>query len=510
MHLMISFLEQRKKWEPLLPHILQEPSLVSFQKAGKSSFLPELSPWFPSIAHLSAASLEKGESESAPSKIGVLFSGGPASGGHNVLVGMQELLPEGGLIGFLGGISGLIKANFRVLRRDEVFSYRNTGGFDLLGSGRTKIETEAQIAAIAKTCKELVLDGLVIIGGDDSQTNAACLSEAFLAQGLKTRVVGVPKTIDGDLQTKDLPISFGFDTACRTYAEMIGNIARDALSSRKYTHFIKLMGRSASHITLECALATQPNLALIGEEKRSLREIVEEMARLIEARALAGKPYGVILIPEGLIEFIPEMQRLIALLGRSSESALPAEEKKLFESLPEKIQQQLLLDRDPHGNVRLSQVATEELLIGMLHPILRERGVSSFSPQAHFFGYEGRAAYPSQFDAAYCLALGRAAVLAVRDRITGALCTIPNLAEEVSKWQVKAVPLISLMTLEERKGKKRPVIAKALVDLHGKAYSLFRQRRENWKSGDQYLYPGPMQFFGEAEKYHQPPLILTS
>ena len=402
-------------------------------------------------------------------------------------------------------------------QKEEIFLFRNTGGFDLLGSGRTKIETEEQLAAATRVCQELKLDGLVIVGGDDSNTNAAVLAEYLLAKGCKTRVIGLPKTIDGDLQAEHVPISFGFDTACKTYSELIGNIAKDAVSSLKYTHFIKLMGRSASHIALECALSTHPNLTLIGEEEKGLSQVVDEIVSVIERRSKKGKEYGAILIPEGLIEFIPEMKRLISALNQIAEKdervilKLEKEDKEVFETLPQEIQKQLLLDRDPHGNVLLSQVDTQVLLIDLVAKRLKERGfMGKFSPQAHFLGYEGRAAYPSNFDATYCLALGMAAVFAIRDGLTGVLCGIPNLKEKVDLWQIWAVPLVSLMALEKRKGKEKPVIAKTVVDLKGKAFARFSRDRKRWEEEDAYLSPGPIQFFGDKDLCDAPPLLLTS
>jgi pyrophosphate--fructose-6-phosphate 1-phosphotransferase len=397
------------------------------------------------------------------------------------------------LFGFLGGPAGIVEGKYRELQRSEIDQVRNQGGFDLLGTGRTKIETEAQMAAAMGICRGLELDGLVVIGGDDSNTNAALLAEYFLEKGCGTRVVGVPKTIDGDLRSEDIEISFGFDTACKTYAEMIGNIARDALSTKKYYHFIKLMGRSASHIALECALATHPNLVFIGEEGKSLEEIVAEIADLIRRRKAVGKEYGVILIPEGLIEFMPEMKGLIQGLNQGVEK-LTGENKKLFNRLPEKIQKQLLLDRDPHGNITVSQIETESLLIELL------KG-EKVAMQPHFFGYEGRSCLPSNFDADYCAALGRMAALGVRDGLTGMICA-------VSKRSLKMVPIVRLMHMEIRKGKEKPVIEKALVDRKGKSYVDFLLCKKTWELEDRYRHPGPIQFWGEPEICDSVPLLL--
>ncbi|MEI6243098.1 MAG: diphosphate--fructose-6-phosphate 1-phosphotransferase, partial [Chlamydiota bacterium] len=457
-----------------------------------------------------------------PLRVGVVFSGGQASGGHNVIAGLFDALTslcsKSRLFGFLEGPGGILKNETKEITKELLTSYRNQGGFDLIGSGRTKIETKEQLAASIETMKHLSLDGLVIIGGDDSNTNAAILAEYFLAHGLSTKVIGVPKTIDGDLQNEFIDISFGFDTACKVYNEMIGNIAQDALSAKKYYHFIKLMGRSASHIALECALTTHPNITLIGEEiaakNKTLLSIGEEIADSIQARTAQGKNYGVVLIPEGLIEFIPEMKLLIQELNRlladiknisltqrsEIEKKLSTASVQCFRSLPEKIQTQLLLDRDPHGNVQVSQIETEKLLIDTVQMILKKRNFSGkFHALQHFFGYEGRCSLPSNFDAKYCYALGHVAALLIEGGFTGYMSTLSPLTKPIEEWEPKGIPLTSMIILEERKGIMKPVIKKALVDLSKKPFVSFMKNRKKWEIEDCYVNPGPIQFFGEKE-----------
>ncbi|MCY3974175.1 MAG: diphosphate--fructose-6-phosphate 1-phosphotransferase [Simkaniaceae bacterium] len=456
-------------------------------------------------------------------RVGVLFSGGQAAGGHNVLIGLFRTLKrfdaKSRLFGFSGGPSGLIEGRYEELHADLPDAYLNQGGFDLIGSGRTKIETGRQFADVNKTVTSLALDGLVIIGGDDSNTNAALLAEYFIERDIPVTVAGVPKTIDGDLRGEYLPLPFGFDTASKTYAEIIGNIGRDALSADKYTHFIKLMGRSASHIALECALMTRPNHTLIGEETvakgDTMEMIVEKMADLIERRSASGKNHGVILIPEGLIEFIPEMRALIEELNRVEKveediaDTLSSASQHTFRYLPEEIRNQLLLDRDPHGNVRVSHIRTEELLSRLLTLERRKRGGTvPFLPVHHFLGYEGRAAYPSNFDATYCYNLGTVAALLIRNELTGYMGTLYDLHKPTSQWQVAAVPLTSMMTMEVRKGKETPVIGKTLVDLKGEPFRLFAEKRTSWAEEDHYLFPGPIQFAGGSELTDRGPATL--
>lgn len=474
-------LEQiRLKYQPRVPASLRELGEVGCETTESRGVLPEIQALFLKTHAAKTQRILRVRHKTPPRtmKVGALFSGGPAPGGHNVLTGLFDALQEMGqgstLLGFLDGPAGLMKNKSKLLDRAAIDSVRNLGGFDLIGSGRDKIEEPEQLVAAASTVHAHALDALVIIGGDDSNTNAAVLAEYFLAQGLPTRVIGVPKTIDGDLRAPEIELSFGFDSACKTYAELIGNIARDAMSVKKYYHFIKLMGRSASHITLECALATHPNIALIAEERRSLDEIVQHIVSVIERRAKVGKEYGVILIPEGLIEFVPEG------------------------SLPKSVADKLS-PTDAHGNVLLSQIPTEKLLIEQVRGALEARKFAGkFQPQDHFFGYEGRCCFPSNFDANFAYTLGRAAALGAREGLTGVIVGVQELAKPPEEWDVAFIPIVQLMRLEVRKGKKKPVIQKALVELRGRAFLEFAKRREAWEMGDAYESPGPMQFAGEA------------
>ena len=416
----------------------------------------------------------------------------------------MKLNPHTTLYGFLGGPKGILENETLLLTEELLRPYRNQGGFDLLGSGRTKIETEEQFAAAQNTMEKLQLDGLVIIGGDDSNTNAAFLAQYFLQNGCGTRVIGVPKTIDGDLKNDYVEISFGFDTASKVYSEIIGNIARDALSAKKYYHVIKLMGRSASHIALECALQTHPNYTFISEEiaakGATLDQLVNEVADMVAERAAQGKNYGVILIPEGVIEFIPQIKSLIRELnqllaaGKSHEN-LSKESRAAFDALPEKIRSQLLLERDPHGNVQVSKIETEQLFIELFSKALKKRGVK-FNAQAQFCGYEGRSAFPSDFDCNYCYALGHVAALLIDAGATGYMAVVQQLGDPVEKWAVLGVPLLAMMTIEARQGQDKAVIKKGLVDLSGKPFEVFKKMRGSWMLEDDYQYPGPIQFFG--------------
>lgn len=451
-----------------------------------------------------------------PLRLGVVLSGGQAAGGHNVIIGLYDALkklnPKSQLFGFLDGPSGIIKNIHKELVLEELNRFRNTGGFDLLGSGRTKIESPEQFVSSLETVKKLDLDGLVIIGGDDSNTNAALLAQYYRENNCKTCVVGVPKTIDGDLKNSFIEISFGFDTACKTYSEIIGNVMRDTLSAKKYWYFIKLMGRSASHVTLEAALQTQPNLAWISEEvlakKRTLSDLVAEAADLVSKRSASGKNYGIVLIPEGIIEFIPEVKLLIKELNtlladgkaESIETLLTEASKRCFLAIPKDVRAQLLYDRDPHGNVQVSKIETERLFIQMVKEELkRRRFKGKFDPQPMFLGYEGRAAFPSNFDCQYCYALGYVAALLIQSKASGYICSIQNLTEPVEDWTIAGIPLIAMIHQEERNGKVVPVIEKALVDLDGPVFAAFNAMRQKWALEDHYHSPGPIQFWGPPE-----------
>ncbi|MEO7423785.1 MAG: diphosphate--fructose-6-phosphate 1-phosphotransferase [Fibrobacteria bacterium] len=472
--------------------------------------------------------------EAKPLRIGVVLSGGQAPGGHNVIAGLfdsvKSLHSQSQIFGFLGGPSGLEKGKYLTLTPEIMDAYRNTGGFDIIGSGRTKLETPEQFDRCIEVIKSLELNAVVIIGGDDSNTNAAILAEYLKAKGLSTSVIGVPKTIDGDLKNAHIPVSFGFDTAVKTYAELIGNIARDAGSAKKYWHFIKLMGRSASHIALEAGLQTHANVTLVSEEveKRnlSLEQIVDDIARVISARADAGKNYGVVLIPEGLIEFIPSFKTLIgrlndllakheaefakaetadakiaAMSGWLGADASSAALGKTFASLPKTIQLQLLLDRDPHGNVQVSLIDTDALLAELVGRKLKASPAfkGKFSSQRHFFGYEGRAAAPSNFDADYCYSLGCVAAVLVKSGRTGYMASIRNVSKGVDQWAAGGIPISMMFNMEQRHGHLKPVIQKALVELEGPAFKALAASRAQWEIEDAFIYPGPIQYFGPSE-----------
>ncbi|MDR0475153.1 MAG: diphosphate--fructose-6-phosphate 1-phosphotransferase [Treponema sp.] len=474
-------------------------------------------------------------------KVGVILSGGQAPGGHNVIAGLYDGLKKGNpaskLYGFLGGPSGIVD-NKNILFTDAIIDdYRNTGGFDIIGSGRTKIETPEQFDASLETAKKLELNAIVIIGGDDSNTNAAFLAEYFLEKGSDIQVIGCPKTIDGDLKNEHIETSFGFDTACKTYSELIGNIERDANSAKKYWHFIKLMGRAASHIALECALQTQPNICLISEEieekKLSLNQIVEDICSSIVKRSENNENFGVILIPEGLVEFIPEMKKLISelndVMGGSGEefsrhtsitdqlswvsSKISGDSHSLLQSLPREFARELLMDRDPHGNVQVSRIETEKLLIGMAEKRLeklRKEGIykGKFSTLGHFFGYEGRCAFPSNFDADYCYSLGFSAYVLIASGLTGYLSNVKNLKAEASQWIAGGVPLTMMMNMEQRHGSKKPVIKKALVDLNGAPFKAFDKVRDIWAVKTSFMVPGAVQYYGPPEICDQPTKTL--
>jgi len=483
----------------------------------------------------------KGPASRGPINVGVVLSGGQAPGGHNVITGLLDALsrfdPGSRTLGFLGGPKGIFTDRFRELTEQVVAPYRNTGGFDMIGGGRDKIETEQQLAACRATCDKHRLDGLVIIGGDDSNTNAAVLAEYFLEHGVATAVVGVPKTIDGDMRGQGIETSFGFDTATKVYSELIGNICRDARSAGKYWHFVKLMGRHASHVTLECALQTRANVALIGEEVRArnltLGQVVEHVADVVCRRAEAGRPYGVCLVPEGLIEFIPEISSLIGELNRVVHEHAPYLEslslftdkqefvnQKLgrdasyvFSGVPARIQQQLLLDRDSHGNVQVSRIDTEALLVEQIAEQLAQRKIAgdysaTFSVQEHFFGYEGRCAAPSNFDADYTYSLGHVAASLIVFGQTGYICAVGNLAGPAEEWTVAGVPLTSMMQVESRKGVPTPVIGKAFVELDAAPFLTLLGARRRWEIEDAYHYPGALQYYGPPEICSRPSRTL--
>jgi pyrophosphate--fructose-6-phosphate 1-phosphotransferase len=474
----------------------------------------------------------QGPGQRRPLNAGVVLSGGQAPGGHNVIAGLFDALrridPASKLYGFLGGPKGIFTARQRELTPEVIDAYRNSGGFDLIGGGRDKIETPEQLDACRATCAELGLDGLVIVGGDDSNTNAAVLAEYFVQHDVRTAVVGVPKTIDGDMKGQGVESSFGFDTATKIYSELIGNICRDAKSAAKYWHFIKLMGRNASHVALECALQTHPNVTLIGEEVEqwnlTLRTIVERVADVVRQRALAGKNYGVCLVPEGLIEFIPEIRQLIVELNRIlSENAkylesipllsdrqefvsqkLDRDSSWVFSGLPQRIRQQLLMERDAHGNVQVSRIDTEEMLVEMVTEKIAQWQVEGkfsgkLQVQHHFFGYEGRSAAPSNFDADYTYSLGHLATALIAFGKTGYICAVQNLAAPAAEWRAAGVPLTSMLQMETRKGQPTPVIGKALVQTDSEPFLSFAAERKRWAIEDDYVYPGAIQYFGPDE-----------
>lgn len=537
----------RLSYVPLLPQVLHfaEKLVPLFEPENWDQIDQRINQRFPHTLKQPLLHFVEGKPKKHNAlKVGVVFSGGQAAGGHNVIAGLfdalKKLNPASKLFGFLNGPSGIINNQSIEIDEHILKNFRNMGGFDLLGSGRTKIETPEQFQAALKTVQGLYLDGLLIIGGDDSNTNAAFLAEYFLSKECKTSVVGVPKTIDGDLQNSAVEIPFGFDTACKTYAAAIGSLEIDCLSAKKYYYFIKLMGRSASHITLECALQAHPNMALIGEEisaqNLALKEVVSQIADLVCLRAAKKKNYGVILIPEGLIEFIPEVKQLIKELNDLLASSQPHLKKiealsqnkekvqyvqqllsensrQCFLLLNEKIQLQLLMERDPHGNVQVSKIETERLLIDLVEQELSKRKkmgsyTGSFNAQPLFFGYEGRSCMPSNFDSQYCYALGYVAALLINSKLTGYMGCVTDLNLQVEQWGIAGVPLIQLMAVEERNGELKPVVAKALVDLNGKAFAVFAQERKKWASEDLYCNPGPIQFFGPREETDQIPLTL--
>ena len=536
----------RASYSPKLPPVLEQCGpFVRVSEGDPTESVADheqIKAMFPDMYGLPIVSFGVGAQRDMPAmNVGVILSGGQAPGGHNVIAGLFDGLkamnPDSQLYGFLGGPSGLLEDKYVLLTEAIVDPYRNTGGFDMICSGRTKLEEEEQFATVVKTCNAHDISALVIIGGDDSNTNACVLAQYMITQKAGIQVIGCPKTIDGDLKSECIETSFGFDTATKVYAELIGNLLRDANSARKYWHFIKLMGRSASHIALECALQTHPTTCIISEEVRAkqstLNDIVLDLAALVRDRAEAGMNFGIVLIPEGLIEFIPEMEALIKELNellaankkyfgtlRSDDdklqfvnSKISRESSQAFSSLPLAIQLQLLRDRDPHGNVQVSKIETEKLLIDLVGDVIDQWNAASegdneerpeeekrkkipFNSQAHFFGYEGRCAAPSNFDADYCYSLGYAAAALIGAGKTGYMASVRNIAAESSAWQAGGIPLTMLMNLERRDGEDKPVIRKALVDLDGRPFQTYASRRAAWAAGNAFVYPGPIQYFG--------------
>ena len=529
--------KERAKYQPKLPKSLKGDFKIAEGERTQSIADPdEIAALFPNTYGMPIVSFVEGDQKRTfeAVNVGVILSGGQAPGGHNVISGIfdgiKRIHPESRLYGFLGGPGGLVKHEYIELTAEIVDEYRNTGGFDIIGSGRTKLEEPAQFDKGLEVIKDLGLNALVVIGGDDSNTNACVLAEYYAAKKAGVQVLGCPKTIDGDLKNEMIEASFGFDTATKVYSELIGNIQRDANSAKKYWHFIKLMGRSASHIGLECALKTQPNITLISEEvaekKETLDHIVEYMAVTIANRAKHGENFGVALIPEGLVEFVPEMKILIGelndLLAEGTKTAkifknvkknfrlewvaekISRESAAVFKSLPPGIATQLTLDRDPHGNVQVSLIETEKLLGEMVKVKLDEmktngKYVGKFSTQYHFFGYEGRCAAPSNFDADYCYSLGYTASVLVSDGKTGYMSSVRNLTAPAEEWIAGGVPITMMLNMEKRHGHMKPVIQKALVELNGKPFKYFVSKRGEWALNTKYVYPGPIQYFGPTE-----------
>ena len=533
----------RSKYAPKLPKALEGSVTVRLGEATQSvSDQQEIKELFPNtygLPKLTFEAAQAGEQGQAVN-VGVILSGGQAPGGHNVIAGLfdgiKRIHPDSRLYGFLMGPEGLIKHDYKELTAELIDEYRNTGGFDIIGSGRTKLEEKEQFDKGLEILKKLDIRALVIIGGDDSNTNAAVLAEYYKSIGAPVQVIGCPKTIDGDLKNEQIETSFGFDTATKVYAEVIGNVQRDCFSARKYWHFIKLMGRSASHIALECALQVQPNVAIVSEEVEAknltLDDVVTSIAEVVAKRAAKGWNFGTVLIPEGLIEFIPAIKSLIAELNdflahhEAEFRAVAAEEQrafiisqlseansKLYASLPSSVARQLTLDRDPHGNVQVSLIETEKLLAQMVGSKLAEwkeegRYSGKFASLTHFFGYEGRCSMPSNFDADYCYALGRTAACLIASGVTGYMSSVQNLTAPAHEWIAGGIPTTMMMNMERRHGEMKPVIQKALVDLKGKPFTYFTAHRDEWAEETCFVYPGPIQFFGTPEICDQPSRTL--
>ncbi|MBQ7330269.1 MAG: diphosphate--fructose-6-phosphate 1-phosphotransferase [Oscillospiraceae bacterium] len=529
----------RYQYEPKLPGMLRNGISEICVKDGSATESvadqEKIKALFPNTYGKNEITFQKGCNTSAEKKqvVGVILSGGQAPGGHNVICGLYDALKatnaDNVLYGFKGGPSGLLDDDYIVFDDAYINQYRNTGGFDIIGSGRTKLETEEQFAIVAENCKKHGITALVIIGGDDSNTNAAVLAEYCAAHNTGVQVIGCPKTIDGDLKNEDIECSFGFDTATKTYSEIIGNIQRDANSAKKYWHFIKVMGRSASHVALECALQTQPNICLVGEEvaakKMSLAQIADYIADSVAARAAKGWNFGVAIIPEGIVEFVPEFSVLISeinelLAGSKADAfnALPTWEDKyafiengltkesmaVFAILPVNIQQQLFLERDPHGNVQVSLIESEKLFSALVKDNLAARKAKGayngkFNALHHFLGYEGRCAFPSNFDADYCYSLGYNAFMLIQYGYTGYLSKVSNLSKPAEEWVAGGMPITKMMNIERRHGADKPVIRKALVELDGAPFRFFEENRAQWAVDTAYVYPGAIQYFGPSE-----------
>lgn len=527
----------RSSYQPKLPKVLAGKPFKVALKSGRPTRAvgdrAAIQKLFPKTYGQPEVSFVPGKASASigkPLKVALVLSGGQAPGGHNVVAGLfdglKKLNKKNALIGYLGGPSGLVE-NKKIEITDKLLAaYRNTGGFDIIGSGRTKLESKEQFETVAKNLIAAGISALVVVGGDDSNTNAAVLAEYFKAHKLPLRVIGCPKTIDGDLKNEQIEVSFGFDTATKVYAELSGNVGRDCLSAKKYWHFIKVMGRSASHIALEVALKVHPNVCLVSEEvaanQWTLGEITEQIARIVAERAERKKNYGLVIVPEGLLEFIPEMKKLIGelndFLADNAEfeklenpeekidfvrHRLTNDSKRAFHSLPPSIQTQLLADRDPHGNVQVSKIETEKLLIEAVDLRLKhwkkeDMYHGKFSGQGHFFGYEGRCADPSNFDADYCYSLGFTAAYLVGAGLTGYLSSARDLLKPAAQWKAGGVPLTMMMNMERRHGKEKPVILKALVDLKGKPFRTFASLRAKWAKDDDYKSPGPIQFWGPS------------
>ena len=529
----------RYEYKPKLPGMLRHGIAEICVKEGEETHSvadqDKIKALFPNTYGKKEITFAKGTNTAAPKKqvVGVILSGGQAPGGHNVVCGLYDALKatdkENVLYGFKNGPAGLIEDDYLVFDDEYINKYRNTGGFDIIGSGRTKLETEEQFKVAAEVCKKHGITAIVIIGGDDSNTNAAVLAEYFAAHNTGVQVIGCPKTIDGDLKNEDIECSFGFDTATKTYSELIGNIERDANSAKKYWHFVKVMGRSASHVALECALETQPNICLVSEEvaakKMSLSQIADYIADAVEKRANNGNNFGVAIIPEGVVEFVPEFSTLIAeinelLAGSKAEAfnalgswnekyefikkGLTAESFKVFDILPQGIQQQLFLERDPHGNVQVSLIESEKLFSALVKDKLAQRKAAGtykgkFSALHHFFGYEGRCAFPSNFDADYCYSLGYNAFMLIQYGYNGYLSKVSNLSKPADEWVAGGMPITKMMNMERRHGEDKPVIKKALVELDGKPFKFFEANRDTWAVETAYTYPGAIQYYGPTE-----------